>query len=168
VQLRNKAVNCKQLLLATCWKVCLHKNPLVSSHARRESTNYWVHTAICRAPPAALRFVCYSLRKHDYSEFRKPHYHRGQLADSRKILQATSLHYSVCRHKWWDINLKSATITPSNIYQSPFMIKPPSYYTLYSLCALTLWRRSLSKCYLRIQSVLQREHQTSPLHRSTF
>jgi hypothetical protein len=32
---------------------------------------------------------------------------------------------------------------------------------------LTLWRRSLSKCYLRIQSVPQREHHTSPLQRST-
>jgi hypothetical protein len=32
---------------------------------------------------------------------------------------------------------------------------------------LTLWRWSLSKCYLRIQSVPQREHQTSPLQRST-
>jgi hypothetical protein len=32
---------------------------------------------------------------------------------------------------------------------------------------LTLWRRSLSKCYLRIQSVPQREHHTSPLQSST-
>jgi hypothetical protein len=32
---------------------------------------------------------------------------------------------------------------------------------------LTLWRRTLSKCYLRIQSVPQREHNTSPLQRST-
>jgi hypothetical protein len=32
---------------------------------------------------------------------------------------------------------------------------------------LTLSRRSLSKCYLRIQSVPQREHYTSPLQRST-
>jgi hypothetical protein len=34
---------------------------------------------------------------------------------------------------------------------------------------LTLWRRSLSnsKCYLRIQSVPQREHHTSSLQRST-
>jgi hypothetical protein len=32
---------------------------------------------------------------------------------------------------------------------------------------LTLWRRSSSKCYLRIQSVPQREHHTSPLQRST-
>jgi hypothetical protein len=32
---------------------------------------------------------------------------------------------------------------------------------------LTLWSRSLSKCYLRIQSVPQREHSTSPLQRST-
>jgi hypothetical protein len=32
---------------------------------------------------------------------------------------------------------------------------------------LTLWRRSLSKCYLRIQSVPQRDHHTSPLQRST-
>jgi hypothetical protein len=31
----------------------------------------------------------------------------------------------------------------------------------------TLWRRSLSKCYLRIQSVPQREHHTSPLQRSS-
>jgi hypothetical protein len=31
----------------------------------------------------------------------------------------------------------------------------------------TLCRRSLSKCYLRIQSVPQREHHTSPLQRST-
>jgi hypothetical protein len=35
------------------------------------------------------------------------------------------------------------------------------------LSPLTLWRRSLSKCYLRIQSVPQREHHTSPLQRST-
>jgi hypothetical protein len=34
------------------------------------------------------------------------------------------------------------------------------------LC-LTLWRRSSSKCYIRIQSVPQREHNTSPLERST-
>jgi hypothetical protein len=33
--------------------------------------------------------------------------------------------------------------------------------------SLTLWRRSLSKCYLRIQSVPQREHHTSPLQSST-
>jgi hypothetical protein len=32
---------------------------------------------------------------------------------------------------------------------------------------LTLWSRSSSKCYLRIQSVPQREHYTSPLQRST-
>jgi hypothetical protein len=32
---------------------------------------------------------------------------------------------------------------------------------------LTLWSRSSSKCYLRIQSVYQREHHTSPLQRST-
>jgi hypothetical protein len=32
---------------------------------------------------------------------------------------------------------------------------------------LTLWSRSSSKCYLRIQSVPQREHHTSPLQRST-
>jgi hypothetical protein len=32
---------------------------------------------------------------------------------------------------------------------------------------LTLWRRSSSKCYLRIQSVPQREQHTSPLQRST-
>jgi hypothetical protein len=32
---------------------------------------------------------------------------------------------------------------------------------------LTLLSRSLSKCYLRIQSVPQREHHTSPLQRST-
>jgi hypothetical protein len=31
---------------------------------------------------------------------------------------------------------------------------------------LTPWSRSLSKCYLRIQSVPQREHHTSPLQRS--
>jgi hypothetical protein len=31
----------------------------------------------------------------------------------------------------------------------------------------TLWNRSLFKCYLRIQSVPQREHHTSPLQRST-
>jgi hypothetical protein len=33
--------------------------------------------------------------------------------------------------------------------------------------ALTFWSRSSSKCYLRIQSVPQREHNTSPLQRST-
>jgi hypothetical protein len=33
--------------------------------------------------------------------------------------------------------------------------------------SLTLWSRSSSKCYLRIQSVPQREHNTSPLQRST-
>jgi hypothetical protein len=32
---------------------------------------------------------------------------------------------------------------------------------------LTPWSRSLSKCYLRIQPVPQREHHTSPLQRST-
>jgi hypothetical protein len=30
---------------------------------------------------------------------------------------------------------------------------------------LTLWSRSSSKCYLRTQSVPQREHHTSPLQR---
>jgi membrane protein YdbS with pleckstrin-like domain len=35
------------------------------------------------------------------------------------------------------------------------------------LTTLTPWRRSSSKCYLRIQSVPQREHHTSPLQRST-
>jgi hypothetical protein len=34
-------------------------------------------------------------------------------------------------------------------------------------CPLALWRRSSSKCYLRIQSVRQREHHSSPLERST-
>jgi hypothetical protein len=33
--------------------------------------------------------------------------------------------------------------------------------------SLTLWSRSSSKCYLRIQSVPQREHHTSRLQRST-
>jgi len=43
-----------------------------------------------------------------------------------------------------------------------------SHDTAFSLLlCLTLWRRSLSKCYLRIQSVPQREHHTSPLQRST-
>jgi hypothetical protein len=45
-----------------------------------------------------------------------------------------------------------------------------SAWTQYcSLCSAgrTLWRQSVSKCYLRIQSVPQREHQTSPLQRST-
>jgi hypothetical protein len=32
---------------------------------------------------------------------------------------------------------------------------------------LTLWRRSLSKCYLRIQPVPQREHHSAPLQRSS-
>jgi hypothetical protein len=37
-----------------------------------------------------------------------------------------------------------------------------------SVCtAATLWRRSSFKCYLRIQSVPQREHHTWPLQRST-
>jgi hypothetical protein len=39
-----------------------------------------------------------------------------------------------------------------------------SYYYRVSL---TLWSRSSSKCYLRIHSVPQREHHTSPFQRST-
>jgi hypothetical protein len=39
-------------------------------------------------------------------------------------------------------------------------------FALYDSC--TLWRRSSSKCYLRIQSVPQREHHTSPLQSSLF
>jgi len=39
----------------------------------------------------------------------------------------------------------------------------------WEVCSATwnLWSRSSSKCYLRIQSVPQREHHTSPLQRST-
>jgi hypothetical protein len=37
----------------------------------------------------------------------------------------------------------------------------------FCLSQLTFWNRSSSKCYLRIQSVPQREHYTSPLQRST-
>jgi hypothetical protein len=52
-----------------------------------------------------------------------------------------------------------------------------SYFSIHGICpvhlipidlnTLTLWSRSSSKCYLRIQSVPQREHNTSPLQRST-
>jgi hypothetical protein len=35
------------------------------------------------------------------------------------------------------------------------------------VCVSTLWSRSPSKCYLRIQSVPEREHHTSPLQKST-
>jgi hypothetical protein len=35
-----------------------------------------------------------------------------------------------------------------------------TYWLSYPPVLLTLWRRSLSKCYLRIQSVPQREHHT--------
>jgi hypothetical protein len=41
------------------------------------------------------------------------------------------------------------------------------HITQSSMTHLTVWRRSSSKCYLRIQSVPQREHHTSPLQRST-
>jgi hypothetical protein len=42
------------------------------------------------------------------------------------------------------------------------------YYDIGSLeSLLTLWSRSSSKCYLRIQSAPQRKHHTSPLQRST-
>jgi hypothetical protein len=43
----------------------------------------------------------------------------------------------------------------------------PHQSALHWKIPLTLWSRSLSKCYLRIQSVPQREHHTSPLQRST-
>jgi hypothetical protein len=49
-------------------------------------------------------------------------------------------------------------------------IKPqflPASWTAGTALTLTLWSRSSSKCYLRIQSVPQREHHTSPLQRST-
>jgi hypothetical protein len=48
---------------------------------------------------------------------------------------------------------------------------PPKYFIrrFFPFCRirLTLWSRSSCKCYLRIQSVPQREHHTSPLQRST-
>jgi hypothetical protein len=49
----------------------------------------------------------------------------------------------------------------------------PVFYSLrpsYKLTSLSasLWSRSSSKCYLRIQSVPQRKHHTSPLQRSNY
>jgi hypothetical protein len=40
---------------------------------------------------------------------------------------------------------------------------PCSIYATATIWDLAPWRRSLSKCYLRIQSVPQREHHTSPI-----
>jgi hypothetical protein len=50
-------------------------------------------------------------------------------------------------------------------HRHPFLLHPQTHRC--QISALTLWRGSLSKCYLRIQSVPQREHHTSPLQRST-
>jgi hypothetical protein len=60
----------------------------------------------------------------------------------------------------------AATVEPS--FRSVIQSKIPlsSQSNLHDFF-LTLWRRSSSKCYLRIQSVPQREHHTSPLQRST-
>jgi hypothetical protein len=44
---------------------------------------------------------------------------------------------------------------------------PTGTNTRHSVAALTLWSRSSSKWYLRIQPVPQREHHASPLQRST-
>jgi hypothetical protein len=48
-----------------------------------------------------------------------------------------------------------------------FITSWDNVYSLDYKNALTIWSRSTSKCYLRIRSVPQREHQTSPLQRST-
>lgn len=55
----------------------LHKNTLVSSRARRECTNYWFHTAICRTNPCCSVICLLFTREHDYrvfSKLRNPHY----------------------------------------------------------------------------------------------
>ena len=55
----------------------LHKNPLVSSRARRECTNYWFHTAICCTNPCCSVICLLFTGEHDYrvfSKLRNPHY----------------------------------------------------------------------------------------------
>jgi len=55
----------------------LHKNPLVSSRALRECTNYWFHTAICRTNPCCSVICLLFTGEHDYrvfSKLRNPHY----------------------------------------------------------------------------------------------
>jgi hypothetical protein len=52
-------------------------------------------------------------------------------------------------------------------FRSTPWARPLSSPQIAFLFSLTLWSQSLSKCYLRIQSVPQREHHTSLLQRST-
>jgi hypothetical protein len=55
----------------------LHKNPLVSSRARRECTNYWFHTAICCTNSCCSVICLLVTGEHDYrvfSKLRNPHY----------------------------------------------------------------------------------------------
>ena len=49
----------------------LHKNPLVSSRARRECTNYWFHTAICCTNPRCSVICLLFTGEHDYRVFSK-------------------------------------------------------------------------------------------------
>jgi hypothetical protein len=58
---------------------------------------------------------------------------------------------------------RAREVSGSNLGESLFWLR----YLVIQFNPLTLWRRSSSKCYLRIQSVPQREHHTSPLQRST-
>jgi hypothetical protein len=58
---------------------------------------------------------------------------------------------------WWDRHVEFGSFESISTLQ---LVKE-------NTVRLALWSRSLSKCYLRIQSVPQREHHTSPLQRST-
>jgi hypothetical protein len=66
----------------------------------------------------------------------------------------------ICGHLW-------IAHTFCDIHKIFFGYRNISSFIVPQSSCLTLWSRSLSKCYLRIQSVPQREHHTSPLQRST-
>jgi hypothetical protein len=74
------------------------------------------------------------------------------------ILMATDFH-------WIFTALPSSGASEFPVWPRTLITTHHTYVCFNS--ALTLWRRSLSKCYLRIQSVPQREHHTSQLQRST-
>jgi hypothetical protein len=63
------------------------------------------------------------------------------------------------------LSVRKKSFTPVG-YRTP-AVQPVAELLVIDHMSLTLWRRGSSKCYLRIQSVPQREHQTSPLQRSS-
>jgi hypothetical protein len=109
-----------------------------------------------------------------------------QVRDLTRDCALTVAFVSATRNRWygrpciwlWQVNLSCTEAMVSGSLELPVPCQPNagppltlSQYTqspvCYELVQVNSLKRSSSKCYLRIQSVPQREHHTSPLQRST-